>query len=278
MTPVLLLGTHQPGWLAKAGVPLFVSDRRLRVYRTLPRAGAPWALDSGGFTELHKFGEWTVTPADYAARVRRYRDDIGLMLWAAPQDWMCERAIITGGRFGRQLFAGTGLSVPVHQRNTVANYLDLRWLDPDLPFRPALQGDTSDDYQRCADLYEAAGINLTAEPLVLLGSMCRRQGTADAARIITALYARGITRMHGLGIKTLGLRRYGHLLTSTDSLAWSDDARKRGYLMPGCPGHNPACPARCRRHHKNCANCLRYALHWRARTLATASPPEGAAA
>jgi hypothetical protein len=42
------LGTHQTGWLAKAGVPLFVSDRRLRKRVTLPRAIADWAEDSGG--------------------------------------------------------------------------------------------------------------------------------------------------------------------------------------------------------------------------------------
>jgi hypothetical protein len=29
-------------------MPLFVCDRRLRGYKTLPRAAAPWALDSGG--------------------------------------------------------------------------------------------------------------------------------------------------------------------------------------------------------------------------------------
>ncbi len=65
---LFLLGTHQPGWLGRpeiaAGrVPLFVSDRRLRVYRQLPRAAAPWAADSGGFTELQKYGRWTVTRA-----------------------------------------------------------------------------------------------------------------------------------------------------------------------------------------------------------------------
>jgi hypothetical protein len=82
------LGTHQPGWLATAGVALFVSDRRLRGYKTLPRAAVPWALDSGGFTELQKYGRWTATPAEYAARVRRYRDESGGMCWTAPQDWM----------------------------------------------------------------------------------------------------------------------------------------------------------------------------------------------
>lgn len=82
---MFLLGTHQPGWLARTAVPLFVSARRLRVSKTLPRAVAPWALDSGGFTELQQYGRWTVTPADYVARVRRYRDEIGNLTCAAPQ-------------------------------------------------------------------------------------------------------------------------------------------------------------------------------------------------
>lgn len=66
-----LLGTHQPGWLAHAGVPLFVSDTRLRRYKTLPRAVAPFAVDSGGFTELQRHGTWTVNPGEYVARLRR---------------------------------------------------------------------------------------------------------------------------------------------------------------------------------------------------------------
>jgi hypothetical protein len=279
MSMLFLLGSHQPGWLGKARVPLCVSDRRLRVYRYLPRAAAPWVLDSGGFTELQKFGRWTVPPAEYAARVRRYRDEIGGLLWAAPQDWMCEPIVISGGRAGRMLFAGTGLSVTRHQRLTVDNYLQLRDLAPDLPIKPAVQGDTADAYLRCADMYAAAGIDLTTEPLVLLGSVCRRQGTAEMHQIITALHRWGITRLHGFGVKTLGLQRCGHLLASADSLAWSEDARRLGHPMPGCLAHRPTCLPRCRAHHKNCANCLRYALHWRAtKVLTAASRHEGAAA
>jgi hypothetical protein len=206
---------------------------------------------------------------------------IGGLSWAAPQDWMCEPIVISGGRAGRLRFAGTGLTVAEHQRRTVASYLELRGIAPDLPFIPVLQGYTCGEYQRCADLYAAAGIDLAAEPLVGLGSVCRRQATAEARQIITALHARGITRLHGFGVKILGLARYGHLLASADSLAWSEDARRRGHPMPGCPPHRPGCPPRCRAHHANCANCLRYALHWRAaKILAAASTPhtQGAAA
>jgi len=248
--PLFLLGTHQPGWLAKAGVPLFVSDRRLRVYKRLPVAVAPWAADSGGFTELKDYGAWTVPPAEYIARLRRYRDEIGRLAWAAPQDWMCEPIVINGGWVNGQHFVGTHLTVAEHQRRTLANLVQLRDMAPDLDIVPAVQGWTQDDYERHADAYDAAGIDLTAEPLVALGSVCRRQGTAEAGRILTALHRRGITRIHGFGFKILGLRDHGHLLTSADSLAWSQDARRRGTPMPGCTQH------------KNCANCLRYALQW----------------
>lgn len=253
-----LLGTHQPGWLAHAGVALFVSDTRLRRYRTLPVAVAPFGVDSGGFTELQRFGAWTVSPHEYVARLRRYRDEVGQMLWAAPQDWMCEDLIINGGWANGQRFVGTHLSVAEHHRRTVLNYVQLRDLAPELNIIPVVQGDDPDAYRRCADLYwSLARIDLTQEPLVGVGSVCRLQASAKAGRILKALRQHGLTRLHGFGFKTLGLIAHGHLLTSADSLAWSMDARRIGQPLPGCTRH------------KNCANCLRYALRWRSNLLAT---------
>jgi hypothetical protein len=241
------LGTHQPSWLRCAAVPLFVSDRRLRGYRRLPAAAEVWALDSGGFTELSTHGSWRhgPTPDEYARRVRRYRDHIGRLVWAAPQDWMCEPFIT----------AKTGLSVREHQARTVGNLLELRSIAPDLPWVPTVQGDTTRDYLRCVDQYATAGIDLPTEPLVAVGSLCRRQGTGQTGQILTALRAAGLTRMHGFGLKTTGLVRYGHLLASADSLAWSYAAR-RDPPLPGCADR-----------HRNCANCLPYATAWRTRLL-----------
>jgi hypothetical protein len=265
MNTRFLLGTHQPGWLARAGVPLFVSDRRLRVYRALPRAVAPWALDSGGFTELQMYGTWTVPPRENVARARRYRDEVGRLDWLAPQDWMVEDLIINGGHAGPVRFAGTHLSVVEHQRRTVLNLAQLRGLAPDLPIVPVVQGDTSDDYTRCIDLYwQLIRLDLTAEPLVGVESVCRRQATTESGAILTRLHGCGLSRLHGFGFKTLGLSAHGHLLASADSLAWSADARRKPALA-GCLGH------------RNCANCLRYALRWRTRLLANIHP-NGAAA
>jgi hypothetical protein len=257
VSPCFYLGTHQPGWLATAGVELFVSDRRLKVYKTLPRAAAPWAADSGGFTELQQYGCWTVTPREYVARIRRYRDEVGRLAWAAPQDWMCEPIVIAGGQAGPVRFAGTRLSVVEHQVRTVANFVELRDLAPDVDIIPAVQGYTRDEYLRCVDLYwSLARIDLTAVPLVGVGSICRRQGTREAGLILQALHERGLTRLHGFGFKLQGLIDHGHLLTSADSMAWSMDARRKPPL-PGCTRH------------RNCANCLRFAMAWRTKVAAT---------
>lgn len=87
--PTLYLGTHKACWLARTTVPLFLSRRTLAPMKKLPRATCPWALDSGGFTELSMRGSWDALPAaEYVALVRRFRDEIGSLAWAAPQDWM----------------------------------------------------------------------------------------------------------------------------------------------------------------------------------------------
>lgn len=258
MPATFYLGTHQTGWLGHVNVPLMVSDRRLRERARLPRAAAPWVLDSGGFTELQMHGRWTVSPHEYVARVRRYRDEIGMLAWAAPQDMMCEPIIIHGGRAGPVLFAGTHLTVEEHQARTVANFAQLREMAPDLPFIPVLQGFALAEYEHCVTLYDRAGIDLAAEPTVGLGSVCRREATTEIAEIVTALRARGIGGLHGFGVKSSGLGLYGHLLASADSLAWSYDARRYQRPSPWCTGHRSA---------KNCANCLPYALAWRERTI-----------
>jgi hypothetical protein len=236
------LGAHHPHWLERAPFPLFVSHRQLAARRRLPRAATGWALDSGGFTELRLHGRWQTGAAQYVAAVRRYRDEIGNLAWAAPQDWMCEPFML----------AKTGLAVAVHQAHTVANYLELRDLAPDLPFIPVLQGWRLDDYLRAADMYARAGIELTAEPLVGVGSVCRRQASGEIEVIVHALASLGL-RLHGFGVKTGGLARYADCLASADSLAWSFEAR-RASPLPGCA-------------HANCANCPRYAAVWRERAL-----------
>jgi hypothetical protein len=248
------LGTHAPPWLARpdVAVPLFVSHATLRQRRRLPAAVTEWACDSGAFSELaaHGADAFPDGPPAYAAAVRRYRDEIGRLAWAAPQDWMCEPFML----------ARTGLTVAEHQRRTVANYLDLRTLAPDLPIRPVLQGNTPADYEHCARLYQRAGVDLAAEPLVGLGSVCRRQHTGGIAGLAADLAGSGI-RLHAFGAKTTGLPVLAAHLASADSLAWSYVARRQPVRLPGCQ-------------HANCANCPRWALTWRTRLLTRIAAPQ----
>jgi hypothetical protein len=89
--------------------------------------------------------------------------------------------------------------------------------------------------------------------------VCRRQATGEIGAIACELAAAGL-RLHGFGVKQHGLARYADHLASADSLAWSYAARRRPAL-PGCTGH------------RNCANCPRYALAWRAQVLAGLDGP-----
>jgi hypothetical protein len=243
------LGTHRPFWLWNVtDVPLFPVLGELRKRRTpFPRATTDWALDSGGFTELSKHGRWTIPLEEYVAFVRRCRDELGRLQWASPQDWMCEPWILKE----------TGLTVAEHQHRTIENYLELRATAPDLPFIPVLQGWELADYHRHADAYADAGVDLTTQPVVGVGSVCRRQATSEIVWIVEQLHARGL-RMHGFGVKIEGLAKYADALVSADSLAWSAWARRDANK-----GTRRGCGK------KTCANCLHYALAWRERVLSS---------
>lgn len=246
--PELYLGTHKAVWLARLIEPLFVSRRTLAPRRTLPRSAGRWALDSGGFTELHMHGEWSISAETYVLQVRRFAEEIGNLEWAAPQDWMVEPSTL----------AKTGLDVVQHQTLTVHNLLYLRNLAADLPFVPVLQGWTRDDYLRCVDLFDRCGIDLTAEPLVGVGSVCRRGVNSEIVRILADLGALGL-RLHAFGIRAPVIRRVADLIVSADSMAWSYQARFETGPMPGCS-------------HAKCSNCPRYAVAWRARQLESLDP------
>lgn len=235
------LGTHEVHWLRTVDVPLFISRRRLERYVTPPEAVGPWSLDSGGFTELSMHGRWTMDARTYADLIRKYEEQIGHMQWAAPQDWMCEKFML----------AKTGRTVAQHQASTIDNYLDLRALSANVI--PVLQGQTLHDYESHAEQYENRGVRLTDEAVVGLGSVCRREATAEIGELVATLSQK--YRLHGFGVKGGGIRRYGQWLTSADSMAWSFAGMRR-------PSDG----------HKSCANHLHYALAWRDQVLSHSAP------
>lgn len=231
-----------PSWLSITDVPLFVSHRRLLKYKRLPRAKGIWALDSGGFTELSMYGKWTINPLEYATAVERYSEEIGGLKWAAQQDWMCEPAI-------REK---TGRATEYHQQKTIENLHLLRLYQPKINWMPVLQGWKRDDYYRHIEMWVASGIEPKLEPIMGLGSVCRRQHTKEIEDLILDLSMYGI-KLHSFGMKASGLYYTSVVLASTDSMAWSFTAR---YDEP-LPGHT----------HNNCANCLEYALKWRKKVI-----------
>jgi hypothetical protein len=135
------------------GVPLMVSYGRLRHARTLPIATAPWVIDSRGFNEIAEHGRWTIDPAQYVTDLRRYRDEIGHLVWAAPQDWPAAAPMLQR----------TGLTEQDHQERTTASVLELRALAPDLPIVTVVTGTTAAGYLRHCRIYADAGIDLHAE-------------------------------------------------------------------------------------------------------------------
>jgi hypothetical protein len=249
------LGTHLSSWLDRTEVPLFVSRRQMPKKR-FRRATCDWALDSGGFSELTLYGKWTVSAEQYAEEVQTYAAEVGRLDWAACQDWMCEPAVLEGGGIAGRTAPGTGKSIEEHQDLTVKSVLDLRSMAPDMKFAPVLQGWEIDDYLRHVEDYAAAGIDLSKEEVVGVGSVCRRQGSEQIRRLMQELHSLDIS-LHGFGVKTQGLPDTQQYLSSADSLAWSFAARRTPVLLEECIGSG----------HKNCANCMRYAMVWRDRLL-----------
>lgn len=237
MAAELVMGTHKAGWVRKVKRPMMVSLSVLSGVRELRPALGEVCVDSGGFTKIAHHGRWDIEARPFAASMRRVHDALGTVRWLAIQDWMCEPVML----------ARSGLTVRGHQMRTVVSYAVLLELAPELPWLPVLQGYSLDDYLRHVEDYANAGFDLTRLAIVGLGSVCRRQSTSEIEVIVRRLAGDGL-RLHGFGMKTLGLIRCADALASADSMAWSYDARRSAPL----PGHP----------HKTCANCLAWALAW----------------
>ena len=243
------LGVPEASWLARMTIPAFVSYARLRRVHSWHRATCMWALDSGGFSELSIHGTWTIPPKTYAAAVVRARQEIGAMEWAAVQDWMCEPFILSK----------TGRTVRDHQARTVESFLRLRDLAPDVPWLPVLQGYQAADYLEHVEEYARAGVDLQAQAIVGLGSVCRRQASRDIRSLTRILSP---ISLHGFGVKS-DAYRIGARFASSDSMAWSAVARRERIRLPG---HT----------HQTCSSCPVYAIQWRERVIAAISSAQSA--
>lgn len=254
------VGTNNPSWLWNEvnTNPLFVSVRRLRAYKKFRRSGISWCCDSGGFTELSMFDKWVTTPDQYVDELYRIVDEVGMMDWASPQDWMCEP----------HMLAKTGKSVEEHQHLSCQNFLRLQELGPDLPIIPVLQGWEPDDYRTHLDMYLSYGVDLRDYPTVGMGSFCRRANVHGVKQLVEDLSAYGL-KMHGFGLKKDGLKLFRDHLVSSDSMAWSFTARAALWQVRKfgettkylCDGDHPRA--------KHCGDCHRWAMMWGHEVAAT---------
>lgn len=199
-------------------IPIMVSDLRLQRVKKPKRATAPVMIDSGSFT-IHDRGRQFCPASRYVDRVRRYQEEIGQVVAVATYGRMCEPYILEK----------TGSTVRRNQQLTVQSFLELSQLAPDVPWLPEVQGWEERDYYECVGMYASAGVDLATLPAVGVGSICRRQGTREARRIVAGVAAHGI-KVHGFGVKNPGT--LDESFASADSFAWSYGARKRGGLCP----------------------------------------------
>jgi len=213
---IFYVGLHQPSD-ARHFARSCISITRL-AKRKKPVQGR-LLLDSGAFMELHLFGGYRHSPAEYAAKVRRLIDNrIADIEIAVAQDFMCEPFML----------ARTGLTVAEHQRLTIERYDALLAECLPVPIMPVLQGYRPADYVRHLAMY---GNRLTQSMWVGIGSVCKRNGAPE--QIVDVLDAvdreRPDLRRHGFGVKETALLHPGvrALLYSADSMAWSFAARRQ---------------------------------------------------
>jgi hypothetical protein len=238
------------------GLPVLISYGRLCRAKSLPVASAPWVLDSRGFNEIMQYGRWTITVEQYAADVIRYAEQIGRLEWVAPQDWPA----------GVAALERTGLTECRHQELTICAYEALvRLLAPHgIHVIPIVTGTTLAGYLRHLAMWKAAGHDLTAHDGVIgIGALVKR-APAEVAGIIRALYAAGVRRMHGLGVKGPALALVGPLLESVDSASWSDEIRREAEEA----GEDGLCPHGLVKYERNCRMA---AQDWSARQRALAA-------
>jgi len=214
---IFFVGLHMPNH-AHAFEHCMVSVNRL-IDRRSSFPARKWLMDSGAFTTVTKHGYYPTPVEGYATEIVRW-SDVGTLLAAASQDYMCEEFVLRK----------TGLSVAEHQRLTIDRYCALRRLVPyRIPILPVLQGYRPQEY---ADHVRQYGELLAPGQWVGVGSVCKRNAKPESVvAVLRAIQAvRPDLRLHGFGLKVTALQNpdVTNRLYSADSMAWSWAARWEG--------------------------------------------------
>jgi hypothetical protein len=157
-------------------------------------------LDSGGFTEIFRFGKYTFSSAEYYEYILNHDID-----HFATMDYPCEPIVLQK----------TGKTVNEHIVMTVESNLDLMDCAGVVP---VIQGYAVDDYIYCCDLINDYG---GEKPLMAIGTMCKRTKVADAIAILQAVSKEfPHSQFHAFGLKKNFLPKVKDMIYSSDSIAW----------------------------------------------------------
>jgi len=213
------LGIQRSSWANRIDIPFMISAKAMvtsRYSRTV--YGEDWLLDSGGFTELSKYGEYRISSSKYLEIVKRTNPTTG----AFCQDWMCEPPILKK----------TGKTIEEHQKATILSYVSLK--EKSEKILPVLQGWTLIDYLKHVEGYDSLG--LYEGQLFGLGSVCSRSNSNDIELVITGIKREfPDLRLHAFGVKTFALKRRSIIdcLESADSMSWVAKSWREGHSRKG---------------------------------------------
>lgn len=179
-------------------------------------------MDSGGFSELNKHGEYSFT-------VDHYLDKLENVLhpdYFVTMDWMCEPSRLEA----------TGLTIQNHIDKTIDNAVEIidKWEGEAEPIIP-IQGWEPEEYISCIDKIKDYGLHKEVD-YYGIGSICRRDIIGEIRPVVTAVYNNlpDNAKIHAFGIKKTSFRDYDIVskIDSADSFAWSK-ANRHTYDLRG---------------------------------------------
>jgi len=181
-------------WNDKRKSPGFI-DKRYWIW-------PDFALDSGGFVALNKWGDYPFTAEDYLNLIDHMQPS-----WAASMDYPCEPDIAKGTKLSvnERIMATVEYAVYLSRRNE--------------KIIPVLQGYTPDEYEQC---YRLLSSKMRVTRLAL-GSVCKRQSTREIADLCWELTQfLPAVPIHGFGVKlrALAFPETWALFSSIDTNAW----------------------------------------------------------
>ncbi|WP_414572704.1 hypothetical protein [Nostoc sp. CCY 9925] len=206
-------------WTARlTNHPVMVSINALHDYAAL-RTSYCALVDSGAFTLVSSHGGYPVgSLPKYASKALQINNQ--RILGFVTQDYMCESFVL----------AKTGYTVLEHQRFTIYRYKALtRIIEKTFYVMPVIQGYQPDEYVEHVRMY---GEILPPNAWVGVGSICKRNEQPELVYPVLAAIKseRPDLKLHGFGLKKTALQNscICNLLFSSDSFAWSYDARRNG--------------------------------------------------